>query len=71
VVRTITERCTEVDSGARNVDYILTQSVLPELSSLVLERIALDQPFAAIAMTLDTQGRFAYRFSAEARSATT
>ena len=71
VVRTITERCTEVDSGARNVDYILTQSVLPELSSLVLERMALDQPFVTIAMTLDAQGRFAYRFSAEARGATT
>jgi type VI secretion system protein VasG len=71
VVRTITERCTEVDSGARNVDYILTQSVLPELSSLVLERMALDQPFAAIAMTLDAQGRFAYRFSNETRVATT
>jgi type VI secretion system protein VasG len=69
VVRTITERCTEVDSGARNVDYILTQSVLPELSSLVLERMALDQPFSAIAMTLDAKGRFAYRFSSDARGA--
>ena len=71
VVRTITERCTEVDSGARNVDYILTQSVLPELSSLVLERMALDQPFAAIAMSLDAQGRFTYRFSNENRGAIT
>lgn len=70
VVRAITERCTEVDSGARNVDYILTQSVLPELSSMVLERMALDQPFAAIAMTVDAQGRFAYRFNADARDAT-
>jgi type VI secretion system protein VasG len=69
VVRAITERCTEVDSGARNVDYILTQSVLPELSSLVLERMALDLPFAAIAMTLDAQGRFAYRFSTDTRGA--
>ena len=65
VVRTITERCTEVDSGARNVDYILTQSVLPELSSLVLERMTLDQPFTNIAMNLDAQGRFAYRISAQ------
>jgi len=69
VVGTITERCTEVDSGARNVDYILTQSVLPELSSLVLERMALDQPFSAIAMSLDAKGRFAYRFSTDARGA--
>jgi type VI secretion system protein VasG len=69
VARTITDRCTEVDSGARNVDNILTQSVLPELSSLVLERMALDQPFAAIHMSVDVQGRFAYRFSADAKGA--
>jgi type VI secretion system protein VasG len=69
VVRTITERCTEVDSGARNVDYILTQSVLPELSSLVLERMALDLPFSAIRMVLDARGRFAYNFSADNRGA--
>lgn len=67
VVHAITKRCTEVDSGARNVDYILTQSVLPELSSLVLERMALDKPFSAIHMFLNTQGHFAYRFGIESR----
>ena len=69
VVLAITKRCTEVDSGARNVDYILTQSVLPELSSLVLERMALDQPFTTIAMKVNAQGRFAYSFSADAGDA--
>ena len=67
VVHAITKRCTEVDSGARNVDYILTQSVLPELSSLVLERMALDKPFSAIHMFLNTQGHFAYRFGIESK----
>lgn len=67
VVKAITERCTEVDSGARNVDFILTQSVLPELSSLVLERLVLDKPFATIHMGLDAQGQFAYRFGTEVR----
>ena len=65
VTRAITERCTEVDSGARNVDYILTQSVLPELSSLVLERMVLDKPFSTIHMILSTQGHFSYRFGTE------
>lgn len=68
VVRTITERCTEVDSGARNVDYILSQSVLPNLSSLVLERMALDKPFDLIRMTVDHQGHFDYRFGNEPKS---
>ena len=40
VVDAITARCTEVDSGARNIDNILTGTVLPEVSGHVLERMA-------------------------------
>ncbi len=32
LVDTIAARCTEVDTGARNVDHILTQTLLPEMS---------------------------------------
>jgi type VI secretion system protein VasG len=45
VVAAIAGRCTEVDSGARNVDHILTQAVLPELSVVVLERMARAPPW--------------------------
>lgn len=58
----ITARCTEVDSGARNIDDILTQSVLPQLSALVLERMAIHQPFSAVHMGLDGQGQFHFTF---------
>jgi ATP-dependent Clp protease ATP-binding subunit ClpA len=37
VVELITQRCTEVDTGARNVDHIVTHSMLPELSARVLD----------------------------------
>ncbi|MCK7512020.1 MAG: hypothetical protein MZV70_53565 [Desulfobacterales bacterium] len=33
-------RCTEVDSGARNVDHILTNTLLPEMSKEILTRMA-------------------------------
>ena len=33
----VAARCTEVESGARNVDNILTNTLLPELSRRVLE----------------------------------
>lgn len=36
----IVRRCTEVDSGARNVDRILTGSLLPEMSAEFLFRMA-------------------------------
>ncbi|MGE0331571.1 MAG: type VI secretion system ATPase TssH [Ramlibacter sp.] len=62
VSRAITERCTEVDSGARNVDHILTQSVLPEVSRLVLERISVADPFGSVHMGLGADGQFSFRF---------
>lgn len=63
VSQQITARCTEVDSGARNIDYILTQSVLPELSVLVLERMSEARPFSAVHMAMTAQGGFTYAFT--------
>lgn len=40
VVDAIAARCTEVDSGARNVDHILTDTLLPEMSRRLLEEMA-------------------------------
>ena len=62
VISLITQRCTEVDSGARNIDFILTQSVLPELSSLVLERMSTATPFSAVHITVNSLGEFDYTF---------
>jgi type VI secretion system protein VasG len=36
----VARRCTEVESGARNVDNILTNTLLPEISKQILGRIA-------------------------------
>src|SRR4029077_11554676 len=36
----IASRCTDVDSGARNVDHIVTRTLLPELSQEFLSRMA-------------------------------
>ena len=58
----ITDRCVEVDSGARNIDYILTHHVLPTLSTLVLERISIHKPFTSVHMYVDDDGLFAYDF---------
>ena len=68
VAKAIADRCTEVDSGARNVDYILSHAVLPELSRLVLERISMSEPFDAVHMGLDARGDFAFAFRASAQA---
>jgi type VI secretion system protein VasG len=36
----VASRCTEVESGARNVDNILSNTMLPDLSRQILSRIA-------------------------------
>lgn len=62
VTEVVTARCTEVDSGARNIDFILTQTVLPQLSSLVLERMSMMQPFTSIHMHVSEDDQFAFDF---------
>jgi type VI secretion system protein VasG len=62
VTQAISDRCTEVDSGARNIDHILTQSILPELSRQVLERISMSDPFGSVHMALQKDGHFAFSF---------
>ncbi|MFJ4293267.1 type VI secretion system ATPase TssH [Cupriavidus sp. NPDC089707] len=62
LAQAITQRCTEVDSGARNVDHILTQSVLPELARRVLEQLSVSEPFGGVHLSLDASGGVAFRF---------
>jgi len=60
VVDAIARRCTEVDSGARNIDNILTGTVLPEVSGHVLERMAEGGTISEIRIAVGGDGGFAY-----------
>jgi len=40
LVESIASRCTEVDSGARNIDHILNNTLLPDMSKELLTRMA-------------------------------
>ncbi|APW44417.1 type VI secretion system ATPase TssH [Rhodoferax saidenbachensis] len=64
---TVTARCTEVDSGARNVDHILADALLPELSRLVLERIAIADAFSTVRIQMDARKAFEFTFGSEAQ----
>jgi type VI secretion system protein VasG len=59
----IARRCTEVESGARNVDNILTNTLLPEVSRQLLAQMAEGAKIAAIRVGLDAAGEFAYNFT--------
>ncbi|PAJ80961.1 type VI secretion system ATPase TssH [Burkholderia ubonensis] len=60
LVDAVLARCTEVDSGARNVDHILNGTLLPEIAGHVLGRIADGVAIARIAVRADDAGAFEY-----------
>jgi type VI secretion system protein VasG len=67
LVGAIAARCTEVDSGARNVDHILTRTLLPELSKEFLSRMAAGQAVANVHISVGPEGSFRYELSCGGR----
>lgn len=60
LVDAVLSRCTEVDSGARNVDNILNGTLLPEIAETVLARMAEGASISKIKVTANKQGQFKY-----------
>ncbi len=63
VVDTITARCTDVDSGARNVDHIINGSMLPKIATEILEKLSDENEISRIDLSIDEQGNFETQFS--------
>ena len=57
----IAGRCKEVESGARNVDHILTRTLLPEISQEILGRMADGRTFSSAHVSVDDKGAFQYK----------
>jgi type VI secretion system protein VasG len=56
----VASRCTEVESGARNVDNILTNSLLPDISRKILGGMAEGEKMTAIHVGIGENGDFVY-----------
>jgi type VI secretion system protein VasG len=56
VVKAIAERCTEVEEGARNVDHIMAQNLLPIISQKILEVMAEEGRPTVLNLGHDGQG---------------
>ena len=56
VVESIARRCTEVDSGARNIDHIMSHTLMPELSRELLTRMAAGEPISEVTVSVDGDG---------------
>lgn len=62
VVQQIAVRCTEVETGARNIDFILRGNVMPLMSQEILARMSSSMPPADVALHVDAGGEFSVRF---------
>jgi type VI secretion system protein VasG len=60
MIEEVARRCTEVESGARNVDNILTNTLLPDISRQLLGRIAEGLKPEAIHVGIAEDGSFMY-----------
>jgi len=56
LIESVASRCTEVDSGARNVDHILTNTLLPEMSREILTRMAKNEQIKEVKVAIDGEG---------------
>jgi type VI secretion system protein VasG len=63
LVDAVAARCTEAESGARNIDHILTHGLLPEISAEFLSRMAEGQGFGKVEVGVDDAGRFRIQVS--------
>ncbi|MBZ8143636.1 type VI secretion system ATPase TssH, partial [Rubrivivax gelatinosus] len=60
LVEAVLARCTEVDTGARNIDHILNGTLLPEVAEQVLARMADGAAIERIKVTAARNGDFRY-----------
>ncbi len=63
VIETVAKRCTDVDSGARNVYNILTGTMLPEMSGEVLSRMAAGGGIKKVHVGVGEGEKFTYDFA--------
>lgn len=62
VVDSIAVRCTESESGARNIENVIARGLLPELSARFLEKMANGEAFRDVRVSLDSNGALQYSF---------
>jgi type VI secretion system protein VasG len=63
VAETIAARCKESSSGARNIENILSRTLLPELSADVLARLADGSSISRVCVITNADGSFGYTVS--------
>jgi type VI secretion system protein VasG len=62
VIELISQRCTEVESGARNIDHIINGTLLPMMSTEILERMGSGTLTDSLRVEIDAENNFSLKF---------
>lgn len=62
LVDCIAERCTEVETGARNIDHIMRGTILPQLSEKILTRMGAGEMPGSVRLDVAKGGEFSIDF---------
>ena len=64
VVKQMVDRCIEVETGARNIDHIMRATLMPQISSKILENMMEGGvTFASLKVDTDADGGLCYKFA--------
>ena len=63
VLETIAARCTEVETGARNIEYILNGTILPRMSQEILAHMSGSGMPSSVALDVGEDGGFTMTFA--------
>jgi type VI secretion system protein VasG len=63
VYEAMAKRCNQVDVGARQIDHILDQTVLPDLSRRLLQQMGDERMPTRLTLGVDDGGEFTYSFA--------
>jgi len=63
VVDQVHSRCTEVEAGARNIEYIINGNILPRLSQNILTHMSKGTMPSVVELDVDAEGNFTFRFT--------
>lgn len=62
VIERVAERCTQIDTGARNIDFIIDRTLLPEVSKAMISKMAEESMPSKLTLGMDQAGNFTYVF---------
>lgn len=63
VVDQISSRCKDIESGARNIDHIVNKTLLPLISTEILNKIGDETEYSNLILRIDQKGEFDIKLS--------